>query len=133
MPPEQDAALILQVVLRHEASLVAALDPAFPQESWGFMAQQEVENLLRARIVLADRQAPLCHDLERLQQLARVQLPQELVALQPFAVQARYSPEPTPLPAPREQLLALIRRLRGEVEAAIALALARAAGGVDQS
>ena len=126
MPPE-DAALILQVVLRHEAALVAALDPAFPQESWGFIAQQEVENQLRALIVLADRQAPLCHDLERLQQLARVQLPEELVELQAFAVKARYSPEPTPLPADRQRLLALIRRLRADVEGAMAAAVA---GGV---
>ncbi|MCP9792734.1 HEPN domain-containing protein [Vulcanococcus limneticus Candia 3F8] len=133
MPPEQDAALVLLVALRHEIALVAALDPSFPQESWGFMAQQEVENLLRALIVLADRQAPLCHDLELLEHLARVQLPEELVELQPFAVEARYRPEPTPLPAPREQLLALIRRLRGDVEAAIALAVARAAGGADQA
>jgi hypothetical protein len=120
MPPEEDAALILLVALRHEASLVAALDTAFPQEIWGFIAQQEVENLLKALIVLADQQAPLTHDLERLEQQARVQLPEELVELQIFAVKARYSPEPTPLPATRERLLVLIRRLRGEVEAALA-------------
>ncbi|MFY8149313.1 MAG: hypothetical protein ACOVNL_08870 [Prochlorococcaceae cyanobacterium] len=50
MPPEEDAALILKVALR-----------------------QEVENLLKTLIVLADQQPPLSHALERLSQLAGTQ------------------------------------------------------------
>jgi len=120
MPPEDDAALILQVALRHEASLRAALDPVFPQENWGFLAQQAVENLLKALIVLSDETSPLSHDLIRLSSLAQVRLPEALEELQTFAVKARYSPSETPLPASREQLLHWIERLRSDVEAAIA-------------
>jgi HEPN domain-containing protein len=116
MPPEEDARAILRLALRHEHSLAASLDPAFAQENWGFLAQQCVENLLKGLIVVADRQPPLTHDLGRLQLLADTQLPEELLALQDFAVKARYSPEDTPLPAPRVQLLKRICQLRLELE-----------------
>lgn len=66
--------------------------------------------------MLADQPPPLSHDLARLQQMARVQLPEELLELQEFAVKGRYSPEDTPLPASRENLLALIRQLRTALE-----------------
>lgn len=46
MPPEEEARVILRLALRHELSLAASLDPAFAQETWGFLAQQCVENLL---------------------------------------------------------------------------------------
>ncbi len=85
--------------------------------NWGFLAQQCVENLLKALIVLADQQPPLSHDLARLQLLAGARLPEELLELQEFAVKARDSPEDTPLPASRERLLALIRQLREGLEA----------------
>ena len=116
MPPEEDARAILRLALRHEQSLGASLDPAFAQENWGFLAQQCVENLLKGLIVLAGEQPPLSHDLERLQLLAGVVLPEELLALQEFAVKARYSPEETPLSGSRVELLARIRQLRGELE-----------------
>ena len=120
MPPEEDARAILRLALRHEHSLAASLDPAFAQENWGFLAQQCVENLLKGLIVLADQQPPLSHDLVRLQMLAGARLPEELLELQAFAVKARYSPEDTPLPASRDRLLALIRQLRGALEARLA-------------
>ena len=116
MPPEQDARAILRLALRHEQSLAASLDPAFAQENWGFLAQQCVENLLKSLIVLAGEQPPLSHDLERLQLLAGVRLPEELLALQEFEVKARYSPEETPLSCSRAELLAQIRQLRAELE-----------------
>jgi HEPN domain-containing protein len=116
MPPEEDARAILRLALRHEHSLAASLDPAFAQENWGFLAQQCVESLLKGFIVLADGQPPLSHDLGRLQQLAGVSLPEDLLELGEFAVKARYSPEDTPLPASRERLLAEIRHLRAEFE-----------------
>jgi len=99
MPPEEDARAILRLAMRHEQSLGASLDPAFAQENWGFQAQQCVENLLKGLIVLSDEQPPLSHDLERLQLLAGVVLPEELLALQEFAVKARYSPKETPFRA----------------------------------
>lgn len=116
MPPEEDARAILRLALRHEQSLAASLDPAFAQENWGFLAQQCVENLLKGLIVLDDRQPPLSHDLAQLELQAGARLPEDLLALQDFAVKARYSPEDTPLPAPRVALLAQIGRLRRELE-----------------
>ena len=116
MPPKEDARAILRLALRHEQSLAASLDPAFAQENWGFLAQQCVENLLKGLIVLSCEQPPLSHDLERLQLLAGVALPEELLALQEFAVKARYSPEETPLSGSRVELLARIRQLRRELE-----------------
>jgi HEPN domain-containing protein len=121
MPPEEDARRMLALVERHESSLRLTLNPQFSQENWGFMAQQCVENLLKALIVLDDSIPPLTHDLARLGEIAAVPLPEELTALQEFAVKARYLPEATPLPASREHLLDLIQQLRSKVEAAIAL------------
>ena len=106
----------LRLALRHEHSLAASLDPAFAQENWGFLAQQCVENLLKGFIVLADGQPPLSQGLERLQQLAGVSLPEDLLELGEFAVKARDSPQDTPLAASRERLLAEIRHLREEFE-----------------
>ena len=100
MPPEEDARAILQLALRHEQSLGASLDPGFAQENWEFLAQQCVENLLKAQIVLADQEPPLSQDQARLQLLAGARLPED-----------------TPLPASRERLLALIRQLREGLEA----------------
>jgi HEPN domain-containing protein len=119
MRPEEDARAILRLALRHEHSLAASLDPAFAQENWGFLAQQCVENLLKGFMVLADGQPPLSQDLERLQQLAGVSLPEDLLGLGEFAVEARDSPQDTPLPASRERLLAEIRHLREEFESQI--------------
>ena len=79
-----------------------------------------MENLLKALIVLADQQPPLSHDLARLESLSGARLPEELLELQDFAVKARYSPAATPLPATREQILALIRQLRAELEQQLA-------------
>ena len=76
--------------------------------AWGFTAQQAVEKLLKAWIVLADRQPPRVHDLEDLFALAGQQLDPLLLELQVFAVEARYEQGPFPLPAPRQQLLALV-------------------------
>ena len=76
--------------------------------AWGFTAQQAVEKLLKAWIVLADRQPPRVHDLEDLFALAGQQLDPLLLELQVFAVEARYEQGPFPLPAPRQELLALV-------------------------
>ena len=121
MSPAEDARLLLQIVGRHLRSLGLTLDGAFPDEDWGFTAQQALEKLLKVLIVLADRRPPRSHELELLSDLAGVELPTNLLALQTFAVEARYEEGPFPLPAPRQQLLdqieALLNRCLAAVEA----------------
>jgi hypothetical protein len=56
--PQEDARILLALVDRHLRALRLNLDPAFPDEEWGFTAQQAVEKLLKARIVLADQRPP---------------------------------------------------------------------------
>ena len=108
MSPVEDALLLLAIVHRHLRSLRLTLDPGYPEEDWGFTAQQAFEKLLKAWIVLADRQPPRVHDLNDLLALAGRQADPLLLALQVFAVEARYEEGPFPLPAPREELLALL-------------------------
>ena len=108
MSPAEDALLLLAIVRRHLRSLRLSLDPDYPDEDWGFTAQQAVEKCLKAWIVLADRQPPRVHDLEDLAMLAGQQMDPQLLELQIFAVEARYEEGPFPLPAPRQNLLALI-------------------------
>lgn len=120
MSPAEDARLLLAIVQRHLRSLRIGLDPAYPEEDWGFTAQQALEKLLKAWIVLADRQPPRAHDLEDLAALAGLSLDQALLALQVFAVEARYEEGPFPLPAARADLLAaleaLLRRCEQDVD-----------------
>lgn len=108
MSPSDDALMLLAIVNRHLRSLRLGLDPTYPEEDWGFTAQQAVETILKAWIVLADRQVPRTHDLGDLVQLADESLEKELLALQVFAVEARYEEGPFPLPAARELLLEVI-------------------------
>lgn len=104
MSPAEDASLLLAIVRRHVRTLRLGLDDAYPEEDWGFTAQQAVEKLLKAWIVLADRQASRIHDLQDLVTLAGQQLDPLLLELQVFAVEARYEEGP----APRRELLALV-------------------------
>lgn len=121
MSPAEDARLLLAIVRRHLRSLRLSLDPAYPDEDWGFTAQQALEKLLKAWIVLADRQPPRVHDLEDLAALAGQPVDPLLLELQVFAVEARYEEGPFPLPAPRGELLMLVEA-----------ALARCERGVDE-
>lgn len=110
MSPSDDALMMLAIVHRHLRSLRLGLDPAYPEEDWGFTAQQAVEKILKAWIVLADRQVPRTQDLADLLALAGISLEPELLALQVFAVEARYEEGPFPLPAERQLLLKAIER-----------------------
>ncbi|MBE9154311.1 HEPN domain-containing protein [Cyanobium sp. LEGE 06113] len=74
MSPAEDARLLLAIVRRHLRSLRFGLDPAYPEEDWGFTAQQALEKLLKAWIVLADRQPPRAHDLADLAVLALLEV-----------------------------------------------------------
>jgi HEPN domain-containing protein len=122
MSPAEDARLLLTIVRRHLRGLRVGLDPAFPEEDWGFSAQQAVEKLLKAWIVLADRQPPKVHDLADLADLAGQTLDPLLRQLQVFAVEARYEEGPFPLPAERRQLLALLEAELRRCEDAVAMA-----------
>ena len=120
MSPAEDALLLLAIVRRHLRSLGLTLDPAYPDDDWGFTAQQAVEKLLKAWIVLADRRPPRVHDLEDLVALAGQQLDPLLLELQVFAVEARYEEGPFPLPAPRQELLALVEAEQERCERIVA-------------
>jgi hypothetical protein len=69
MSPAEDAALLLSIVRRHLVALRLGIDPVFPAEDWGFTAQQALEKLLKAQIVLTDRDPPRRHDLAELELL----------------------------------------------------------------
>jgi hypothetical protein len=91
-----------------------------PAEDWGFLAQQTVEKLLKALLVLHGQEPPRSHSLQRLlQELAAygdttaVALP--LLELDDFAVLARTDADPTPLPGERFRLLELLEALHAEV------------------
>ena len=114
MTPQEDARVLLTLVDRHLRALRLNLDPAYPDEEWGFTAQQAVEKLLKVRIVLRDERPPFSHMLHELVALAGMELDPVLLALQPYAVEARYEAGPFPLPASREGILAAIERLRAD-------------------
>jgi hypothetical protein len=117
MSPSEDAALLLVTVRRHLRSLAMTIDPAFPQEDWGVLAQQALEKVLKASIVLLDQEPPLTHELANLAALAGMELSPMLLGLQPFAVKARYSAEDTPLPGDRLLLLREIEEFTNALEA----------------
>jgi len=114
MTPQEDARVLLALVDRHLRALRLNLDPAYPDEEWGFTAQQAVEKLLKVRIVLRDDRPPFTHMLNVLAELAGVDLDPLLLALQPYAVEARYEEGPFPLPASRMEIMAAIERLRDD-------------------
>ena len=114
MTPQEDARILLALVDRHLRALRLNLDPAYPDEEWGFTAQQAVEKLFKVRIVLRDERPPFTHMLNVLAELAGVDLDPMLLALQPYAVEARYEEGPFPLPASRERILEAIEGLRDD-------------------
>jgi len=119
--PAEDALLLLRLVERHLGSLRGTLDPGtFAEEDWGFLAQQTLEKLLKALLVLHCQEPPRSHSLQRLlQELARcgqtLGVAPELLELDDFAVLARYDADPTPLPAERRRLLELLEAFYAEV------------------
>lgn len=119
MPPSEDARLLLNIVERHLRTLEFGLDERFPAEDWGFTAQQAVEKLLKCWIVLADEEPPRSHELAELASLAQRAVPNILLELQPFAVEARYRDGDFPLPAERSSILEGIQQLVEAVQVAI--------------
>jgi HEPN domain-containing protein len=119
MSPAEDAALLLHIVRRHLQAMRLNLNPLYPEEEWGFQAQQALEKLLKAQLVLRDESVPRTHELVDLALLLNEQLPQELQMLQVFAVEARYEEGPFALPASREVLLAELERRLVSLETAV--------------
>jgi HEPN domain-containing protein len=121
MTPAEDARLLLRLVERHLGSLRGSLaSESFADEDWGFLAQQTLEKLLKAWLVLNAEEPPRSHSLQRLIQVLEgcgetITLAPELLALDDFAVLARYDADPTPLPADRGRLLELLERLHQEL------------------
>ena len=116
MSPLEDALLLFAIVRRHLQVLQLGLDEAYPAEDWGFTAQQSVEKLLKAWIVLNNGQPPRVHDLTALAELSGLEIPAILLALQVYAVEARYEEGPFPLPAERSEILAAIQKLLADCE-----------------
>jgi HEPN domain-containing protein len=92
MTPQDDARILLGIVDRYLRALRINMNPAYPDEEWGFTAQQAVEKLLKARIVLRDQRPPMSHSLNVLAALANEELPELLLALQPYEVEAQSDP-----------------------------------------
>jgi len=129
MSPAEDVLLLLGLVRRHLRALEQTLNPDYPDEDWGFTAQQVIEKILKGWIVLADQRPPHTHELEQLLPLAQVTIPPMLLKLQVFAVEARYEEGPFPLPAPRGDLLALLQAELKRLDQAIVTAGGSAAQG----
>jgi len=106
MSPAEDAALLLRIVRRYLQAMRLNLDPAYPGEEWGFQAQQALEKLLKAAVVLRNQAPERTHVLEQLARQLGEPLPAELMQLQVYAVEARYEEGPFALETPRVQLLA---------------------------
>jgi len=111
MSPAEDAALLLAIVRRHLRTLQLGLSASYPEEDWGFTAQQALEKILKASIVLKAQHPPRSHDLQELAGLAGLEMPEGLLDLQVFAVEARYEEGPFELPATKALLLEQIRIL----------------------
>jgi len=107
---------MLRIVRRHLQAMRLNLDPQYPDEEWGFQAQQALEKLLKAELVLRDQPAPRTHELLDLALLLNEQLPEVLHKLQVFAVEARYEEGPFALPAARDVLLAELERRLASLE-----------------
>jgi len=108
MSPAEDAALLLRIVRRQLQAIRLNLDPAYPDEEWGFQAQQALEKLLKAAVVLRNQAPERTHVLEQLARQLGQPLPAELLQLQVYAVEARYEEGPFALETPRQQLLAML-------------------------
>ena len=116
MTPQEDARVLMALVDRHLRALRLNLNPAYPDEEWGFTAQQAVEKLLKVRIVLNDQRPRFTHMLQELAYSAQLEIDPLLLSLQPYAVEARYEEGPFPLSADRAVILARIVTLRDQLD-----------------
>jgi hypothetical protein len=70
MSPAEDALLLLRLAERHLGSLRGTpwTPGTFAEEDWGFLAQQTLEKLLKALLVLHCQEPPRSHSLQLLLQ-----------------------------------------------------------------
>ena len=115
MTPQDDARVLMALVDRHLRALQLNLDPAYPDEEWGFTAQQAVEKLLKVRIVLNVQRPRFTHMLQELAFSAQLEIDPVLLGLQPYAVEARYEEGPFPLSVDRAIILDRILVLRNHL------------------
>ena len=116
MSPLQDPLLLFSIVRRHLQVLQLGFDEAYPGEDWGFTAQQAVEKLLRAWILLNNGQPPRVHDLTALADHSGLVIPPSLLTRHLYAVEARYEEGPFPLPVDRSEILLAIKKLLADCE-----------------
>ena len=97
MPEPKHAGLLIEIALRDLRAAKAMLDTGtFPDEIFGFQAQQAVEKCLKAWLSHLDVEYPKIHDLDELfLMLSEAGAPissesRSLSELTPFAVQFRY-------------------------------------------
>ena len=124
----EHASLLLRLVANEYRALSAMVDPAvFNDAIFGFHAHQVAEKTLKAWLSGVGVDYPRTHDLTRLLSLAeaagaRMGAYDELVELNPFAVQLRYDAfEESGEPLDRPRCLALLRVLLDEGRAALGL------------
>ena len=91
--------MLLAVVDRHLQALRLNPDPAYPDEVWDFTAQPAVEKLLKIRASCCEMRgrpsATCCMSWCN----GGMELDPVLLALRPYALQARHEEEPFPLNA----------------------------------
>ena len=80
---------------------------------------EDAQLLLKCWIVLADEEPPRSHELSELASLTKLALPNKLLGLQPFAVEARYRDGDFPLPGERLAILEGIQQLMVACQSAI--------------
>ena len=83
----------------------------FQQRTGASRPSKALEKLLKCWIVLANQEPPRSHDLVEQVALTEVDLSETLLALQPFAAEARYRDGESPLPARRELILSDLNEL----------------------
>jgi HEPN domain-containing protein len=96
--PDLDHARLLLDIARRDLTTLSAMSEStlFPDEVFGFHAQQAVEKALKAWLAAIDVEYPRIHDLDELSSLLADNGQQvesefrDLASLTPFAVQFRY-------------------------------------------
>ena len=120
----EEARELLSISERELKSLRAMLSPEVATEVFGFVAQQAVEKCLKAWLSAIGVEYPRVHDLFALTALLRSQqqdvdwLP-KVADLNPFAVDFRYSKQPTPVMLDRADVIERVQMVFDRVTALV--------------
>jgi HEPN domain-containing protein len=127
MSGAEEAGRLLDMAEKDLNALLHMGDPsAFPDEIFGFHAQQAAEKALKSWLAVLNREYPLTHDLSYLLRTleeggADIQRFWDLVELNAFAVQFRYEAYDEPDdPLPRDTTLTALRNLLNVVTSFLA-------------